>query len=61
MGTRESRRLTRTTLAQGVHYVAASSVHLDRSYRELMDQGLHEKKLRQYERVLKRVKEERPA
>jgi ABC-type uncharacterized transport system YnjBCD ATPase subunit len=26
-----------------------------------MDRGLYEKKLRQYERVLKRVKEERPA
>jgi hypothetical protein len=26
-----------------------------------MDRGLYEKKLRQYERVLKRAKEERPA
>ena len=91
---RESRKLTRTILTQCVHHVAASSVHLDRYYRELrekrgtgrariavirklcgmmrrmllsgeqyrwMDHGLYEKKLRQYERVLKRVKEERPA
>jgi transposase len=92
--TRESRKLTRTILTQCVHHVAASSVHLDRYYRELrekrgtgrariavirklcgmmrrmllsgeqyrwMDQGLYEKKIRQYERVLNRAKEERPA
>jgi transposase len=92
--TRESGKLTRTILTQCVDHVAASSMSLDRYYRELrekrgigrariavirklcgmrrrmllsseqyrwMDQGLYEKKLRQYERVLKRVKEERPA
>jgi len=92
--TRESRKLTRTILTQCVHHVAASSVSLERYYRELrdkrgtgrariavirklcgmmrrmllsgeqyrwMDRGLYEKKLRQYERGLKRVKEERPA
>jgi transposase len=92
--TRESRKLTRTILTQCVHHVAASSMSLDRYYRELrekrgtgrarvavirrlcgmmrrmllsgeqyrwMDRGLYEKKLRQYERVLKRMKEERAA
>jgi len=92
--TRESRKLTRTILTQRVHHVAASSVSLDRYYRELrekrgtgrariavirklcgmmrrmlisgeqyrwMDPELYQKKLRQYERVLKRVKEERSA
>jgi len=92
--TRESRKLTRTILTQCVHHVAASSVSLERYYRELrdkrgtgrariavirklcgmmrrmllsgeqyrwMDRGLYEKKLRQYERGLKRVKAERPA
>ena len=33
--TRESRKLTRTILTPCVHHVAASSVSLDRSYREL--------------------------
>ena len=92
--TRESRKLTRTILTQCVHHVAASSVSLDRYYRELrdkrgtgrariavirklcgtmrrmllsgeqyrwIDRRLYEMKLRQYERVLKRAKEERPA
>jgi transposase len=92
--TRESRKLRRTILTQCVHHVAASSISLDRYYRELrerrgtgrariavirklcgmmrrmlligeryrwLDGPLYEKKLRQYERVLKRAKEEWPA
>ena len=91
---RESRKLTRTILTQCVQHVAASSVYLDRYYRETgekrgtgrarialirklcgmmrrmllsgeqyrwVDEGLYQKKLRQYERLLKRMKEERAA
>ena len=92
--TRGSRKLTRTIFTQCVHHVAASSVSLDRCYREppekrgtgrarvvvirklcgmmrrmllngeqyrCMDRGLYQKKLRQHERMLKRMKEERTA